>query len=256
MDPFVYHFSLSFVLFFFAFYCFGGWIFESIYCTAIEGQWQNRGFLFGPVCPIYGLGATTLTFIYHYGNPFSMLSLFFIAFFGSIILEYATSFILEKKFHARWWDYSHLPGNIHGRVSILTSIGFGLGGLFVLYISNPFCLKIMNKIPVFFMDFLSFFIVILFTIDATLTICSLTNFEQIVTGAQKTFNHRMELIVAYPKESLAHTKRIISERQIFFPFLGKSAVERVKTFHYKGISNEKISKLLKKIRRRNENTTC
>ena len=98
-----------------------GWIYESIYCTIRAKKWENRGFLYGPLCPIYGAGGVAITAIadfisVHTDATFTWWQIFLVAFFGSIVLEYGTSWALEKLFHAYWWDYSSMPLNINGRV--------------------------------------------------------------------------------------------------------------------------------------------
>ena len=114
-------------------YSFLGWIFESAFCTTKSGKWENRGFLYGPIVPIYGTGAVAISLIVRLpvgrGVVLSPALIYIISVIGSAILEYATSWILEKLFHALWWDYSKLPLNILGRVSLFTSLGFGFGGL-------------------------------------------------------------------------------------------------------------------------------
>jgi hypothetical protein len=87
-------------------------------------KWADRGFLYGPVCPIYGVGAVSLTAIAEAvsersADGYAWWQVFLVSFFGSIILEYVTSWALEKLFHAYWWDYSNMPLNIHGRVGSL-----------------------------------------------------------------------------------------------------------------------------------------
>ena len=92
-----------------------GWIYESAFCTIKTGKWQNRGFLYGPLCPIYGVGAASITFIVDEAEAHGLSEpagwqIFLVAFFGSIVLEYVTSYVLEKLFHAYWWDYSDETG--------------------------------------------------------------------------------------------------------------------------------------------------
>ena len=109
-------------------YSFMGWIYETLYCTIKNGKWENRGFLFGPACPIYGTGAVAISVIMKVtignGIVLSLWQIFLIAFIGSAGLEYITSWGLEKLFHAAWWDYSDFPLNLHGRISLFTSLGF------------------------------------------------------------------------------------------------------------------------------------
>ena len=100
-----------------------GWVYESIYCSIQQRQLVNRGFLNGPLCPIYGAGAILVLFLFRsLQNP----ALIFIA--GALatgVLEYVTSWLMEKLFHARWWDYEDWRFNLHGRVCLAGVAAFG-----------------------------------------------------------------------------------------------------------------------------------
>ena len=104
-----------------------GWIYETVYCIIKSGKWENRGFLYGPMCPIYGVGALGISVVYEYlrseggGQP-PWWQVFVIAFLGSMVLEYSTSWLLEKLFHAYWWDYRDSPLNINGRICLPASL--------------------------------------------------------------------------------------------------------------------------------------
>lgn len=107
-----------------------------------QKKWENRGFLYGPLCPIYGAGGVAITAIAdfisaHTDATFTWWQIFLVAFLGSIVLEYGTSWALEKLFHAYWWDYSSMPLNINGRVCFPYSVGFGVAGLIVVYFIAP-----------------------------------------------------------------------------------------------------------------------
>ena len=103
-------------------YSFMGWIYESIFCTIKEKKWCNRGFLYGPIIPIYGFGAVIISIFVnvsvdnHVTTPW--WKVFLVSMVGSAILEYVTSWALEKIFHARWWDYSNMPLNILGQICL------------------------------------------------------------------------------------------------------------------------------------------
>ena len=112
----------------FIIYSFMGWIYESTYCTIRKHHWENRGFLHGPIVPIYGVGALLASILFSEFpisgmQEASNLKIFLICFFGSIVLEYTTSWALEKLFHAYWWEglqqcylqyqWSCLPAGIH-----------------------------------------------------------------------------------------------------------------------------------------------
>lgn len=123
-----------------------GWCME-VTCKLIQyKRFINRGFLIGPYCPIYGYGAILITILlrkYIY-DPWV---LFVMAILVCGTLEYLTSFFMEKIFKARWWDYSQRKFNLNGRVCFGTIIPFGILGLFIMYVSNPFLLEKLELIP-------------------------------------------------------------------------------------------------------------
>ena len=130
----------TWVLYFFI-YSIVGWVFESIYCSlkAKPIHFINRGFLFGPLCPIYGVGLVAVAFfIQPFGDLPPLEKFFAIALICSVI-EYIASYAMEKLYHVRWWSYKNSWYNItlNGRISLATSIGFGLGGLLVLNYVHP-----------------------------------------------------------------------------------------------------------------------
>ncbi len=107
-------------------------------------QVTNRGFLFGPVCPIYGFGAVIMILC---AEPFkwNAVAVFLIAMLCCTTLEYCTSFIMEKLFKVRWWDYSKLPFNLNGRICLQCSLIFGLGGLVIVYFAQPLIMGIVGS---------------------------------------------------------------------------------------------------------------
>lgn len=137
--------SLEIFFLLFVIYSVLGWFLEIISTAPVNKHFVNRGFLIGPYCPIYGFGALIITlFLGHYADaPFG---LFIMAVFSSAILEYLSSYFMEKIFHARWWDYSHKKFNLNGRICADTLIPFGLLGLFITYISNRFFLNFFNSL--------------------------------------------------------------------------------------------------------------
>ncbi len=114
-----------------------GYIYECIAMTLWSGEWDNRGFLFGPIIPIYGVGCLLGFFIFGYVfEEYTVIQVFLAGFLASAILEYPTSYIMEKMFHEKWWDYSSAPLNIQGRVSLPSSFGFGVGAVLIVYFVN------------------------------------------------------------------------------------------------------------------------
>ena len=141
------------LLWLFFIYSFLGWVTEVFLKYLQYHRFINRGFLIGPYCPIYGAGAVLITVGRGMLSSFerSWAMSFLIAFVLCGLLEYATSYILEKYFHARWWDYTQKPMNLHGRVWIGNLILFGLGGVAIAEILNPRFLAMASRFePIFF----------------------------------------------------------------------------------------------------------
>lgn len=145
-------------------YSFIGWLMEVI-CKLIQyKRFINRGFLIGPYCPIYGYGALLITFLLkkYTDDP---ITLFIMAILVCGTLEYLTSYFMEKIFHARWWDYSQKKFNINGRVCLDTIIPFGLLGMFIIYVSNPFLIDKIEKLPEIWLNILFWTLLIIYLVD-------------------------------------------------------------------------------------------
>lgn len=135
---------------FFYFYSVFGWMLESIYCSVLDKKLTNRGFLIGPLCPIYGTGAISMLvglgwirpLIESHINVFAGKAVAFIlvALIGAVvcdIVEYITSFLMERLFHERWWDYSNRKYNLHGRICLHHSVFWAIGAVAFIYILDP-----------------------------------------------------------------------------------------------------------------------
>ena len=138
-----YSYDTLFLLF--MLYSIMGWLLE-VTCKLIEKhKFINRGFLIGPYCPIYGHGAILmiLLLIKYQSDP---LLLFTMSIVICSILEYFTSYIMEKIFKARWWDYSRRNFNINGRICLETMIPFGLLGMLIIYVINPVFVNLLARL--------------------------------------------------------------------------------------------------------------
>lgn len=115
-----------------------------VLCKLVEQKkFINRGFLVGPICPIYGYGALFIVLLIGQ-NKTDLLSIFLKSVFIFSILEYFTSWAMEKLFHARWWDYSKRKFNINGRICLETMVPFGILGCIVIYIIHPIVVNFVN----------------------------------------------------------------------------------------------------------------
>lgn len=194
-----------------------GWIYESIYCTVKGGKWENRGFLYGPVCPIYGTGAVIITAVTAAlegrGLGFAPWQIFIVSVLGSAVLEYVTSWALEALFHAVWWDYSHLPFNLNGRISLFTSLGFGLGGLLIVYAIKPAVEWVVAFVPPVGLELASLVLVSVLMVDLTLTVSALKHFDRVVMRAEESFNRNMDTLVEKTFDKAHSIKKGFSERK-------------------------------------------
>ncbi len=137
------------VLLFFA-YSFLGWCIEVTLKYIQFHRFINRGFLTGPICPIYGSGAVLITLSADLISPVEsgIGTTFALSFVICGAVEYFTSYFMEKRFHARWWDYSGKPMNLHGRIWIGNLLLFGLGGIAIIHLINPILDPLLDRLPV------------------------------------------------------------------------------------------------------------
>lgn len=140
--------SVSAWILYFFIYSIVGWVFESTYCSlkAKPPHFINRGFCFGPLCPIYGTGLVAVAFLMQPFQNLRPVQMFLIAMAICTVIEYVASYAMEKVFHVRWWSYKNSWYNftINGRVSFWTSIGSGIGGLLVLKYIHPGVVDFVN----------------------------------------------------------------------------------------------------------------
>lgn len=163
--------TMNYILYFFT-YSFLGWIAECIYCGIPAKKFINRGFLAGPYCPIYGCGAMV---VIHLLQPWSdnPLMIFLIGIVLTSTLEYLTSFLMEKLFHTKWWDYSKYPFNLHGRVCLKNSLLFGILVLAVFYLVHPGVIDLVDSIPSMPQNLLAVLISLFFLYDIYNTVHAL-----------------------------------------------------------------------------------
>lgn len=121
-----------------------GWIYESTICSIGKRKLINRGFLNGPYCPIYGTGAVLVLLVL--GRLRNPVLLFFAGAVLTCSLEYLTSWLMEKLFHARWWDYSKRKFNIGGRVCLIGAVVFGAFSVVLILFLHPFIKSLTDRL--------------------------------------------------------------------------------------------------------------
>lgn len=181
-------FEFSKIVLFFFFFSIIGWLWEVFYFIVIKGQFVNRGFLRGPWLPIYGFACALLILFTKskklrklLNSP--MLTFIFITIFCTI-LEYITSYVIEKYTGIRYWDYSKLFMNIDVRVCLRNSIFFGVGGSLCIYIIGPSFARNVEKIPKKIRYFLICMLITIMSLDFGYSIINLHTGEGITEVKQ------------------------------------------------------------------------
>lgn len=171
-------------------YSFVGWVVEVVYYGITEGKFINRGFLAGPLCPVYGLGFYAAIWIFE-----PLRNNFFIIFFGMAtactIVELIAGVILYHTFHMRWWDYSDYKLNFRGYICLRFYIYWGIAASLGIYVLHPTVKWIINHInDTVKVGIVVFFVVILIA-DIVTTIITIVGFkkkfeamEKVVTGTK------------------------------------------------------------------------
>ena len=161
IEVFVQHLPQMVIIF--ALISFGGWVYETIYCSVVEGEFTKRGFLFGPTCPIYGIGALAEWLVLgQISNPFVV---FFIGGFLATVIEYSTGLFLERRFKKKWWDYSMFKFNLHGRICPQASAVFGAFSVTSVFVLVPTMLNILMIFSKHTVSVVAFIVVTLYFLD-------------------------------------------------------------------------------------------
>lgn len=174
----------------FILYSFLGWVLESVFKSILQKQFVNSGFLNGPFCPIYGVGAIIML-VFLQNCKGNIVAIFLIAFLVLSAWEYIVGFLLEKIFRTKYWDYSDHKINIHGRVCLTNSIFWGiLGVLFINYI-NPFFNNIISSIDIKIILYIDIIISIGLIVDGIASIVSIVKIDSALKYIEE-INHEIK----------------------------------------------------------------
>ena len=156
------------IIFYFIIYSFLGWCLESVYKTIIFKKPTNSGFLYGPFCPMYGIGAVLMIWAGQLSsNP---IVIFIMAFLIFSVWEYLVAVIIEKLFKTKYWDYSHLKFNIQGRVCLKNSIYWGILGVLLIYVIQPVIRNLTEMIPHDILVYVDVILMIAILVDTVVNI--------------------------------------------------------------------------------------
>ena len=170
-------YSLASLFILFILYSFLGWCMEVLVTLYTTKKLVNRGFLIGPICPIYGNGCLMIILLLHkyLDDPFV---LFAMATLICSILEYFTSYIMEKLFKARWWDYSDKKYNLNGRICLENLVAFGVLGLVMMYLINPFFTKILGSISEVVLNSVAICLFVIYAVDNIISYNVINSFKK------------------------------------------------------------------------------
>lgn len=187
-----------------------GWFIEVIHVFLSDKKLINRGFLIGPYCPIYGLGGV-LTAIILTKYKDNVIVLFVMSMFLFAVLEYFTSYLMEKLFKARWWDYSNYRFNLNGRVCLENLILFGLLGCIAVYVTNPCFIWLFSLVSSTTLKTIAIVLFIFFICDLFLSLKIINSFKNTTLCFVKKDN--TEELTKKVKEILL-SKSVLTKRLI------------------------------------------
>lgn len=203
-------------------YSFLGWVMEVTLTLITDKKFVNRGFLLGPCCPIYGCGCILLNLLLHnYTN--NILVLFILTMFTCSLLEYITSFLMEKIFKLRWWDYSQMKFNINGRICLETMTPFSILGVLAIKYATPFFITNINKLSEKTILIISIILITLFIIDVIISLTIVFKLKFVSKNIKKDSTLDIKnAIKKFIKNDIYVYERIIES----FPNLTKSLKEK------------------------------
>ena len=204
-----------YILFFFV-YSFLGWCLEVICKLITEKRFINRGILIGPICPIYGYGVLIMTLFFrkYLNDP---ITLFILIIVSCSILEYFTSYFLEKVYHTRWWDYSTKKFNINGRICLETMIPFGILGLLIMNYMNPIVFNLLNILPNYLIYILSTIFLITYIIDNIISCKIIYNIQKLskeIQSKQIIKKDDTERITRLVRKQIEKSMKLLDRRLI------------------------------------------
>ena len=164
----------------FFFYCFCGWVWESCYVSAKQRQWVNRGFLHGPLLPIYGSGAIIILFV-TLPVADNLWLVYVLGMLAATLLEYVVGAVMEQLFKVRYWDYTKQPCNLHGYICLTSSIAWGFFSILLVRFIHPPIDRLLHKLPDLLVNPLAGVIAALFIWDTVKSTRAAIDLREVLT---------------------------------------------------------------------------
>lgn len=249
-------FSLYQLVWMFFVYAFMGWCAEVAFAGLRHGRFVNRGFLNGPICPIYGFGLVGVIYLL-----IDLKDNLFILFLGSVIvttvIEYITGWVLEKLFHAKWWDYTNNRFNIHGYVCLEFSLIWGFAATFIVRIIHPMVMNLINGIPHQPGTVLACIMVGLTAVDLGATVAAICNMQKklrLITAAAREIHEISDIIGENVSHAAINVRRRTDEaKELYGDLIDMSAAHRAQEKELIEKNREEERKLFESIRETERN---
>lgn len=213
-----------------------GWIVEVVFCSFCDRRIVNRGFLIGPYCPIYGFGALLMLLLTPYEKE--PVACFVLAMFLCSVLEYLASFLMEKMFKIRWWDYSKDAFNINGRICLRNAIAFGALGIITTKYLNPLYFRLVRELSFSTLKIICIILFIITIIDIIISFKAMDSLKKIINN---------NLLKYQNKDATNDIKTLIFEKIKHPTYLQKRLI---KTYHLLGKEKEIIKNQISKINKK------
>ena len=194
------------VLLFF-FYCFCGWVWESCYVSLRQRRWVNRGFLHGPLLPIYGSGAIIILFVTLPVEE-DLRLVWLLGMLAATALEYVTGAVMERLFQVRYWDYSNQKCNLHGYICLSSSIAWGFFSIFLVRFLHPPVGRLLADVPAWLVDPAAIVFTAAFTVDVVRSVQDALDLKEILTRVAeenedlRRLAKRAEVAAAFAEDDL------------------------------------------------------
>lgn len=209
---------IQWLLFFFI-YCFLGWVWESCYVSIKKREWINRGFLHGPMLPIYGSGAI-IVLICTIGVRDQIVLTFLFGMTGATILEYVTGACMERLFRVRYWDYSHMPLNLKGYICLPVSLGWGVFSVLLVRVIHVPIENLVLQIPERIAEVVSVVCSSAFAMDFTLSFSEAMDLRDMLIRLSDSnekiqrLQKRLEVVSAFAEDGLMQYQMKREERKM------------------------------------------
>lgn len=195
-EPAILGYPITTLFLYFVFYSFVGWCIETTFCCIVEKRFVPRGFLCGPICPIYGVGVLLMILFF---SPFknNLVAFYFIAMFVMTAWEYFVGWFLEITTHIKYWDYSDRPFNIKGRVCLSISLCWGVLSYIAIFFIHPAVAELLGSVVFWLRYTITGILFALIVVDTVATIRKLALVTKLMNRLQTTGDElRLQLALA------------------------------------------------------------